>query len=107
MIELQLIDTNCNDCKFMLRNVYKKRYFDKFKEDIDRKVFSRELNKDLFVAYAERDNKALKKLLAKECKPTNVVPINYGYCKKKEIEVSFLPGTCCPQNSECFEHRKL
>lgn len=30
--ELQKIDTNCNDCKFMVRDIAKRRCFDKWYE---------------------------------------------------------------------------
>jgi hypothetical protein len=33
-------------------------------------------------------------------------PINYGFCEKKKISVTFIPNTCNPENLECFKHRK-
>lgn len=32
IIELQKIDCNCNDCVFMVRDFYKRKYFDKIHE---------------------------------------------------------------------------
>jgi hypothetical protein len=33
-------------------------------------------------------------------------PINYGFCVKKNADVSFIPSTCSVENQKCFNHRK-
>ena len=67
-IELQCIDTNCNDCKHLVR------------------LFG-------------KDGAAATNAAGK---PT----VFYGQCDKKEQRVTFMPGTCCPSNADCFVHRK-
>lgn len=32
--------------------------------------------------------------------------LHYGKCTKLNKDVSFIPVTCTPQNSNCFKHRK-
>ena len=76
MIELQLIDTNCNDCKYMVRDLAKYNSFDSLYTNSQGKV----------------------------TRPS--YRINYGRCTKLNKDVSFIPNTCMPQNSECFKHRK-
>ena len=57
--QLQCIDTNCNDCIHLMRDI------------------SRSKSK-----------------------------IKRGQCKKKSIEVSFMPNCCMPENDGCFHHRR-
>lgn len=33
--------------------------------------------------------------------------LNFGFCKKKWEEISFIPGICMIETQKCFEHRKL
>jgi len=75
-IELQKIDCNCNDCKFMVRDFEKYRDYDYLYKNSQGKVTH----------------------------PSH--RINYGKCTKFNKDVSFIPNVCQLENQECFEHRK-
>jgi len=92
-IELQRIDCNCNDCKFMVRDI---DTFNKWKE------FHRNLSKKDF-------DKKKELGLIREKAPFQFRQnglINYGDCSKLNKKVTFLPNQCCPENQECFKHRR-
>lgn len=75
-IELQCIDTNCNDCKFMVRDFDKRKSFDSLYTNSIGQVTN----------------------------PSHRV--SYGNCTKLNKDVSFIPNNCMPQNQHCFVHRK-
>lgn len=75
-IELQLIDTNCNDCIHMVRDLAKYKAYDDIYRNSEGKV----------------TNPSYR--------------VNYGFCKAKNEDVSFIPNNCMPQNANCFIHRK-
>ncbi len=111
--ELQLIDTNCNDCKHMVRD------FEKFKSCEAR---NKSLQESEFEAKKQKMNirvnelyrmNELEKGYALEIEMSklkyqynNNSSINYGKCDKLNKNVSFIPVTCSPQNKNCFTHRK-
>jgi hypothetical protein len=106
IIELQKIDCNCNDCGYLLRDIYKKKHQDKIHESWHLADYKRELNQELFISYALRDNKLLAKAQAKrfQFKKPNY---GYGFCKKFDLKpVEFIPATCQLENQNCFVHRK-
>lgn len=76
IIELQKIDCNCNDCSSMVRDIAKYRSFDS--------LYTNE--KGQVTSPAHR--------------------INYGFCSKFKVDVSFIPGTCQIENQLCFTHRR-
>lgn len=77
IIELQKIDCNCNDCKFMIRDL------DKFKSQ----------------DYLYTNN------AGQVCNPSH--RIHYGNCNKLNKSVTFVPNICQIETQECFEHRRL
>ena len=106
IIELQKTDCNCNDCKHLLRNNYKKKLQDMFHETIQKVEFDRNRNSDLFIAYTLRDSTLLSKTVKQRFIPQKP-NMSYGYCKKLYFkEVSFIPNTCQLETQNCFEHRK-
>lgn len=74
--ELQNIDCNCNDCKFMVRDFDIYKSFDHLYTNEQGRVTS----------------------------PSH--RINYGNCQKFGKAVSFIPNTCQLDTQECFEHRR-
>lgn len=74
--DLQNIDCNCNDCKFMERDFNTYKTFDKLYTNSVGQVTS----------------------------PSH--RINYGNCTKLNKPVSFIPNTCQLETQQCFEHRK-
>lgn len=77
IIELQKIDCNCNDCRFMVRDMGKYNSFDKLYTDNSGRV----------------------------TRPSHRV--SYGDCEKFGKSVSFIPNTCQLDTQSCFEHRKI
>ena len=77
ILELQLIDCNCNDCKFMQRD---------------------------FEAYKSHDN-LYKNSVGQVTNPS--YRVNYGNCSHFNKPVTFIPNICQPENQSCFKHRKL
>lgn len=111
---LQKIDCNCNDCKFMVRNI------DRFKESliwhekISKDEFSRIKNNLISRALYWKNKGELQKYesIMKEVIKLRfvfdkkTVSINYGYCSNLSKEVSFIPNTCQLDTQSCFKHRK-
>ena len=85
--ELQLIDTNCNDCKHMVRDFEKFEYWKQWNLKIQQNEYEKTDKKKPF----QFDKSTL---------------LSYGNCTKLNKEVSFIPVTCTPQNKDCFTHRK-
>jgi hypothetical protein len=115
IFELQKIDCNCNDCKFMVRD------FEKFKQSIE---FHHKLQLDYFntnkqklvakakwYRYEKGDLERWNDLLIESEKLNFVFDkstacVNYGSCSKLNKDVSFIPNTCQSNTQECFQHRK-
>lgn len=112
--DLQLIDCNCNDCKFMQRDIEKYNQ----SQDLHKKWQLDEFNRNVMAKKqlalkARRENELLKynNLLVEAEKMKfqfnrNESKINYGKCLKLGKDVSFLPGVCQLDTQECFKHRK-
>ncbi len=112
--EKQLIDSNCNDCKFMVRDS------EKFKQSqqkhYDWQLLEFERNKKRLV------QKALKYRREYELEKYNdlkteadrmkfqfdkkAATIQFGCCSKFQKDVSFIPNHCQIETQRCFEHRK-
>lgn len=84
LYELQKIDCNCNDCKFMLRDI------EKFKK-IKKQTIERQ----------KKEHKGNKPFQFK-----GGAMVGYGNCTKFNKEVSFIPNVCQIETQNCFEHRK-
>lgn len=110
--ELQNIDCNCNDCKFMVRD------FDKFKQstELHKKwqldQFSVKKNNLIKKAKEWIDNLDIYNSLMVQVNKMRFVfdksscSINYGNCTKLNKQVSFIPMTCQLETQDCFKHRK-
>jgi len=77
IIELQKIDCNCNDCKYMTRDFEEYKYFDY--------LYVNEIGQVTNPSYR----------------------LNYGKCQKFNKSVSFIPNTCQLETQVCFAHRKV
>ena len=76
IIELQKIDCNCNDCKFLIRDLERYNSFNH--------LYTNQQGHVEHPSYRPQ----------------------YGKCTKFNKEVSFIPNTCQVETQECFEHRK-
>ena len=113
-IELQNIDCNCNDCKFMERDL--ERYKESLELHQTWQFSSFELKKKRLIEkseeWAEKNEYDKAKSLFEEAQAMRFVfdksysLINYGKCKKFVKTVSFIPNTCQLETQECFEHRR-
>lgn len=113
--ERQLIDCNCSDCIFMVRDT------EKFKKSIE---MHRKWQTDHFEGRRDRliakandyrlkkgDLEMWDKLLLQAEKmrfqfDKKTASINYGSCSKLSKEVSFIPNQCQLDTQDCFKHRK-
>tara|TARA_R110000787_G_scaffold7178_6_gene24717 strand:+ start:369 stop:731 length:363 start_codon:yes stop_codon:yes gene_type:complete len=113
-IELQKIDCNCSDCKFMIRNSDKFKesiedhhrwqldYFNKLRDNLYNKA--KEWGKRGFPDKAINVKKEADKMRFQFDKKE--ASINYGRCHKLNKDVSFIPNVCQLETQECFEHRR-
>lgn len=109
-VELQKIDCNCNDCKFMVRDFDK---FNKWKEwRRSQQLNDFEIRKSKAICDAEllENEDGRRSELKKANKMTFQFDssglIGYGDCLKFNKPVSFIPNTCQLETQECFEHRR-
>lgn len=114
IIELQKIDCNCNDCKFMVRDVVKYQesltdhhkwqldYFNVLRENINKKAIEWRRKGDL-EKYESVSKQADNMKFQFD---RNEAMINFGNCTKLNKQVSFIPNTCQLETQECFEHRR-
>lgn len=112
-ILLQEIDCNCNDCAFFVRSL------DRLNESkrVHRGWVAAGIRTRRAAFWAEAQ-KALGKgdmvsyhALLKERRTVSVdrsykAGLIFGDCSKKGARITTVPGTCLPENAECFVHRK-
>jgi hypothetical protein len=115
VIELQKIDCNCNDCRYMTRDLdryaqsvtlherWQRDYFEAIKQNL---IF-----KSLW--WAERGEYSKSDVLKKEAESMvfqfdrKKASINFGKCEKYGGSlVSFIPNTIQLNTQHCFEHRR-
>lgn len=113
IIELQKIDYNCNDCKFMERDMELYKQWDVWRLQYQQYLFGLRKAHALDVAirlnnedpqnpaYIEMVWDALEMVFVFEMNK-----INYGNCLKFTKPVTFMPGTCQIETQGCFEHRR-
>lgn len=114
IIELQKIDCNCNDCKFMERDLAKYKESLQLHQTWQFSAF--ELKKKRLIEkseeWARKEEYDKAKSLFQEAESMKFVfdksysLINYGYCQKFNKSVSFIPNTCQLETQECFVHRR-
>lgn len=118
MIELELIDCNCNDCKHFVRDLGKFNYWrdwnKKLQEEDFRKRKAKAIEEAQAVIDAAVDENGLKsgKGMMREAEKMYFQfdksgLLSYGACSKLCKEVSFIPQTCQIHTQQCFEHRRL
>ena len=113
-IELDKLDANCNNCKFMKRdmerfnqsleqhNKWQLDYFNVIKSKLIEKAKERELQGDI----------KLHDTLIKEAEDMRFqfdrkeAAIQYGTCEFLNKPISFLPNTLQIETQKCFKHRK-
>jgi len=114
LIELQKIDCNCNNCKYMIRNIDKFNKSIEFHRKLQLDNFNNNKNKLIVKSnfYKNRFNdlELWDKLLTQADKLVfqfnkNEITIQYGKCDKLKKDVSFIPNTCQLKTQKCFEHR--
>jgi hypothetical protein len=114
IIELQKLDCNCNDCKFMTRDSER---FSKSLEDHHRWQLSyfNTIRQGLYTKSefwkSKGEDKKAETLIKEADKMVfqfdkKEASINYGHCDKFNKSVSFLPNTIQIDTQECFEHRR-
>ena len=113
--ERQVIDCNCNDCIFMVRNTDKQKASIEFNIALQKSMFDRSVEKVRRAANLLKDRKndleAWDNLHTQadnmKFQPNKkAANIGFGKCIKFDKDVSFLPNTCRPDNQKCFKHRK-
>jgi hypothetical protein len=118
IIELQKIDCNCNDCKFLDRNIaryntvvacdYDSQYWF-FRRKKARRILSarKKIQKAITLQDKEKYMIALQEAVAMEFHYfVQNAPIQYGECSKFNTELSFIPNTTQLETQQCFEHRR-
>lgn len=113
-IELQKIDCNCNDCKFMERDNerfkeslnnhhrWQLNYFNVIRDNLYKKA-------DVWKHKGFPEKHAIVKREADKMKfqfDKKEALINYGVCTKFNKAVSFIPNVCQIDTQECFLHRR-
>lgn len=117
IILLQLIDCNCNDCKHMVRDSEKYKYWLEQRRIEQLSNFTKEKEKsiadakqNIIEAKNDNDRKACEGLLRVANKLqfqfSKEGAISYGHCTKFDKSVSFIPAVCQLDTQECFEHRR-
>lgn len=115
IFELQKIDCNCNDCKFMVRDIEKFKtslelhhkwqldYFTTIKNKLIEKALKwKKLKNDL-------ENWDALMTEAEEMKfifDKSEASLNYGTCSRYNKDVSFIPNTLQIDTQACFIHRR-
>ena len=114
IIELQKIDCNCNDCKFMVRDV------EKFKESLEKHnkwqldYFNSIKNNLIAKAnyWKSKGEYTKRDLLMEEAGKMkfqfdkSTAMINFGQCSEFDKPVTFIPNVCQLDTQQCFEHRR-
>lgn len=114
-IELQNLDCNCNNCLYMDRDI------EKFKQSLTKhhrwQLDYFNMCRDNMLTKAKEwlgkkgDQKKHDFIMAEVKKlrfqfDKSTCAINYGYCTKKNKDVTFIPNTLQLDTQGCFENRK-
>ncbi len=115
IIEFQKIDCNCNDCKFMIRDMDKHKQsvethyrwqLDYFNGTKERLIAKAKWYKDQFYDLEMWDYLLTQAENMKFEFNKKSALINFGNCSKLIKPVSFIPNVCQLETQECFEHRR-
>lgn len=112
-IELQRVDCNCNDCKYLerdldaynhsktLHHLWQRQYFDLLnKKKLEKVEYWLDKNE------WEKAKGILDEVNASKFSFNNDAHISFGECIKLIKPVSFIPNTVMLENFKCFEHRR-
>ena len=91
--ELQKIDCNCNDCKFMERDFETYKKWEQFHRELQLKEFNLKKEREEIRSNAQFQF-------------DKVGLLQYGKCKRFQKDISFIPNICQLETQECFEHRR-
>lgn len=109
-IELQNIDANCNNCKFMERDFEKYAKWEAWNRDLQLVEFVKKRDEAFRIAESCEDPKGRRTLLALANKMMfqfdKSICLQYGNCSKFGKPVSFIPNTCQMHTQGCFENRR-
>jgi len=112
-IEQQIIDSNCNDCKFLVRSLVKRQKHIDFLYIEQKRLFDTKRLKLVEAAedwIVKGERKKAKDILKQVNEMNFVFSLNsriaFGYCSKNKKDVSFIPNTCQLETQECFQHRR-
>lgn len=110
IVELQKIDCNCNDCKFMVRDFDSYMKWEFYNMVLQQDVFKKKKQASLDIANECKDSLGKKTLLNIANKMEFIFDksklLQYGVCNKLNKSVSFIPNTCQIETQTCFQHRK-
>lgn len=108
--ELIEIDTNCNNCKCMTRDMEAYTHWMRWHRALAYLEFRRLRKKAFADAEAQPDEKSKNAMFYHARKMRfqfeKVGLLNYGYCEKFKKAISFLPNTCDLNNINCFQNRR-
>ncbi len=99
---LQVLDCNCNDCKFMERDFI--AYNEKLNRHNDAKLKAFNLKKERLLQSGSEE--ALREVSKMRFQPDSKINEGFGFCTKFEKRVSFIPSICMIETQKCFVHRK-
>lgn len=101
-LELQLLDSNCNECIFMVRDtVAYKNKLQEVRDETERRFYV-ELYRLWDCNTKENDIEMSRMKLQLPSK----INEGFGHCSKLNKPVTFIPETCQVHTQECFQHRK-
>ena len=106
--ELQKIDCNCNDCKFMVRDFEKFKKWENWNKEMQLADFAIKQAKEIEDAKKQipYNQWLVDKAMKMQFQFDRKFLISYGNCKKFDKDVSFIPEICQLETQECFEHRR-
>ena len=118
IIGLQKFDCNCNDCKFMDRDMVEYNLWKGYTEHLQYVIFLRERMKLFNQVCAAADNGSIDgaKIIEARARKLNFqfdkrqLTISYGVCLSRKGKwsqpVTFMPGSFQPDTQHCFVHRR-
>ena len=116
VLERQLFEMNCNDCKHLTRSFVERQKHEDFHYDMQKKVFNvgrlkllAKAEQHLSKGYHDKAKAIFKEVKAmKFVYDGKSVSLSFGICniKDKKKVFSFIPNMVMEENYHCFEHRK-
>lgn len=106
---LQLIDCNCNNCTWMLRDIPTYEIWEERERIRQNAEFERKKAEALKIAESCEDPVGKQTLMYAYRKMKFMFDrqylLNYGFCTKFRKNVSFIPNICQLETQNCFQHR--